>query len=126
MGDPTEPIERVLAELDRCGHNRAWLARKLNVSQQSIYNWTRRGIPADMFAAVAKALDRSVDWVAGVAPFDERSVPVLSPMARKLAEEFDAIDGDHAQLVAFVRCLAIVHDARRGEPLGEPMTAPER
>lgn len=44
----------------------AWLARQLGETDQAVNNWKRRGVPARQHAAIAMALDWSIDMLLGL------------------------------------------------------------
>lgn len=55
------PAEPMMSRLDELGWSQADFARKLNVSEQVVTNWKRRGIPRGEIYAVAKTLRMTVE-----------------------------------------------------------------
>lgn len=104
--------ERITLELKRRNKDWAWLADQIEVSRSAAGNWKSRGVPATHHAAIAVTLGESVDWVTGIAPPRRQDPEKLSPMALKLAREFDEIQGQAAQLDAFAKIITIIAKAR--------------
>lgn len=100
---------RIDAELTRKGQTDSWLARQLGIERAAIANWRRRGIvPKGRYDEIAVALGQSADWLAGRAPARESEPPALSPMALRLAQEFDRITDPQKQLQAFATCIQTI------------------
>lgn len=77
----TTPIDVVLALARAKGWRQADLASRLGVTDQSITNWKKRGLPADKLADAAQALGCSVDLLLGRAT--SAQLPIgLSPVNR--------------------------------------------
>lgn len=74
----TTPIEVVLALARAKGWRQADLAARIGVTDQSITNWKKRGLPADKLADAAQALGCSVDMLLG------RSSPAEAPIGLTL------------------------------------------
>lgn len=105
--------ERIDAELRKRRKTWPWLAKQLGHENRTrIYNWKTRGVPAAEYAGIAVALGESVDWVAGMAPARAASGADPSPMATRIALEFDQIKDAGAQLDAFARIIAVIARAK--------------
>jgi hypothetical protein len=98
---------RIEAELKARRRSKASLAEQLGETAQAVGNWKRRGVPRGQYPAIAAALGKSIDWVAGNEA-DIESPIGLSQMALRLAHEFDKIKNDKAQLGAFAQIIGIV------------------
>jgi hypothetical protein len=85
----SQPWVRFQAELDRQGKGLQWLANRMGCSIQRVQNWTTRGVPKGAFPELAAALDKSVDWVAGLPQKEHKPAPVLSNNALLLAIAYD-------------------------------------
>jgi len=100
---------RIDAELARKGQTDAWLARQLGIERAAIANWRRRGVvPKGRYDDIAVALGQSADWLAGRAPVRETDSAALSPMALRIAQEFDRITDPQKQLQAFATCIQTI------------------
>lgn len=104
--------QRLDAELKRRGKSWAWLAGRLGYSRARCANWKVRGVPMAEFPALAVAFGESADWVAGAAPPRSSALAEPSPMAARIAQEFDSIPDAGAQLDAFAKIVAIITRAR--------------
>lgn len=102
-------VERWLSKRNR---NAQWLADRLNYSKQRVSNWKKRDIPKSEFPAIAAELGETTDWLAGLAPAKSLDSDRLSPMARKLAQEFDTISDPEKTLEAFARILSVIDRMR--------------
>ena len=80
---------------DGKGREVAWLAEKLECSQQRVFNWIARGVPAKAHAELAHALGMSVgeligaDEPAAAWPFETirpERFTALTPMQRAMVE----------------------------------------
>jgi hypothetical protein len=100
--------KRIDAELTARGRSITWLAQRMESSVQRVYNWQSRGIPASAYPELAEALGKSIDWVAGKDEDEPSGASGLSPMAMKLAVEFDRIKDDAAQLAAFAHIIGVI------------------
>lgn len=110
---PMDPVwDRLDAELKRRKRNWSWLATRLGYSRARCANWKARGIPLAEYPALAVAFGESADWVAGVAEARGTGGAEPSPMAARLAQEFDQIGDSSAQLDAFAKAIAIITRAR--------------
>lgn len=108
-----DPVwERITAELDRRGRSWAWLSEELGYPTGQTGNWKSRRVPPKDYAAIAEILGESVDWVAGMAAPRASGDAPLSPMAARLAREFDQVRDPAAQLDAFAKCIGIIAKAR--------------
>lgn len=105
---------RIEAEVVRRGRTMTWLAGQLGYDTGRVFNWQKRRVPPAEYGAIAAVLGESVDWVTGAAAPRARGGAPLSPMAARLAQEFDGIADQAAQLDAFTKCLAIINRARGG------------
>ena len=104
-----EVFRRIDAELTRQGQTDAWLARQLGIERAAIANWRRRGVvPKGRYDEIAVALGQSADWLAGRAPARETDLAALSPMALRIAQEFDRIADPEKQLQAFATCIQTI------------------
>jgi hypothetical protein len=56
---------RIDTELSTRKKNWAWLARELNTSDQTVHNWSARGVPSRRHADIARILGWSVDQLLG-------------------------------------------------------------
>ena len=102
-------FSRIDAELARIGQTDAWLARQLGIERAAIANWRRRGIvPKGRYDDIAVVLGQSADWLAGRAPSRESDPQALSPMALRIAQEFDRITDPQKQLQAFATCIQTI------------------
>lgn len=70
--------------------------------------WKSEGVPKGRYDEIAVALRQTYDWIAGRAEARAVKVEDLSPMAIRLAQEFDRIKDDRAQLEAFATCLQAI------------------
>lgn len=61
---------RIDDELSARGKNWAWLARQLETSDQTVHNWSTRGVPTRRHADIAQVLGWSVDQLLGNAVRD--------------------------------------------------------
>lgn len=108
-----EAWNRVWDEMKRRKLGPAWLAGKLEMTVQRVQNWRspERGLPRDMWPAVAVALNKTTDWVAGITENDNqthnltaeewamveafraavRTAAGSSELALKLARELDQV-----------------------------------
>ena len=82
MGTKNPVWQRVQDELDARGRGLKWLADALDTSVQRVQNWKARGLPPGAQLEVAVALNRSLDWLAGIAPI-EREPLVLTDEERR-------------------------------------------
>ena len=57
--------------LKRCGYSKADFARMMDVSDQYVQNWLRRGIPAKQSFKAARYLGVNPEWL----HFDDRELP---------------------------------------------------
>lgn len=55
-------------ELTRRNKKWAWLAREIGATDQVVNNWSRRGVPARQYAAIALALDWPIEVLFGAMP----------------------------------------------------------
>lgn len=109
---PMDSWARVYRLLKQRKQSMQWLADQLGYSKQRVAMWKARGaIPAAEHAAVAAAIGKSVDWVAGLTEADppERD---MSPMGRTIAREFDTIKDPERQLTCFAQIIAAIERAR--------------
>jgi hypothetical protein len=93
-------------------HNQQWLADALGYDKGRVSNWARRGVPPAEYPNVGRVIGKSVDWVAGVTDADPFDYTKLSPIARRVAVEFDTIADVDRQLEAFARIIATIERAR--------------
>lgn len=102
-------FSRIDDELTRKGQTDAWLARQLGIERAAIANWRRRGVvPKGRYDDIAVALGQTVDWLAGREPARDSSPAALSPMALRLAQEFDKIADAGKQMQAFATCIQVI------------------
>jgi len=102
-------FSRIDSELARLGQTDAWLARQLGIERAAIANWRRRGVvPKGRYDDIAVVLGQSADWLAGRAPSRETDLTALSPMALRIAQEFDRITDPAKQLQAFATCIQTI------------------
>lgn len=81
-------IDRALQWANKRGWNRSKLAFELGESPQTIYNWTKRGMPPEHHEAVATLFGRSVDELLGLTNAerdDRRKAQPLSLAAGSIA-----------------------------------------
>lgn len=105
---------RVRAEVERQGKTMDWLAAQIGVQPPAVSMWRTRGVPRSQYPGIAIALGQSVEWVMGEA---ERAADrPLSPMALRIAREFDAIQDPTRQLDALARCLTAIGRVRGDGP----------
>jgi hypothetical protein len=93
-------------------HNQQWLADSLGYDKGRISNWARRGIPTAEYPNIARITGETVDWVAGVADSKAFDFEKLSPIARRIAMEFDTIGDPERQITAFAQIIAAIERAR--------------
>ncbi len=100
-------VGRVALLPDGAGREVAWLADRLGTSQQRIYNWKSRGVPAAALPGIAVALGWTVDQVLGLKappsewPFETIAAArwaALNPHQRAMVElaarlELERIEG---------------------------------
>lgn len=113
---PSEIWLRIADELKRKKRSWSWLASRMNYSAERVGNWKTRGIPAASHADIAVALGVTVDWLIGVGSADAGREP--SPMAMRIAWEFDRIQDEAAQLSAFIHIIGVI--ARASGAASEP------
>ena len=108
-----DPVwERITAELERRGRSWTWLSDKLGYPTGQTGNWKSRRVPPKEYGAIAAIFGESVDWVVGTAGPRASGDAPLSPMAARLAREFDQIRDSAAQLDAFAKCISVIAKAR--------------
>lgn len=61
---PWEVIEGALAR-KKPKRDQAWLAKKLDISEQAISNWKERGVPRSRYEDLADALGLTLEQIAG-------------------------------------------------------------
>jgi len=115
MDDPAGA--RVWELLRQRGRTLQWLVDKLSVdgktySIQRVHNWKTRRLPASAYQAVAHALGESVDWIVGQAPPKRLDISKMSPMAVKIAQEFDSLGDDAKQLETYTKIIGLIAIAR--------------
>lgn len=81
MDDVWSRIDR---ELSRRHKNWQWLYTAMGYSKERVNNWSRRGVPAKEYPAIASVLQRSVEWlISGLedasSPNGPSSPPVSPP-----------------------------------------------
>ena len=109
--------DRIAAELVARGKTQDWLADQLGIKPGAVANWkARRVVPPGQYAALAVLFGESIDWVAGTSDQRRPAPAALSPMALRLAQEFDRITDPDKQLDAFARCLSAVTRAADAGP----------
>ena len=74
-----DPISVLMSWARQRGWNRSELARQLGESPQTIYNWTRRGLPSDKYAPVATCFGRSIDELLGQRPRSVDQLEISEP-----------------------------------------------
>ena len=122
-GMPSEVWTRIDEELKRRRKSWPWLAERMGHDGRSrVGNWKSRGVPVQEYPAIAAALGTSIDWVAGAEVGPEPGAN-LSPMAMKIAREFDRISDDAAQLAAFAHIIGVIARAA-GEAAAPPTMRP--
>lgn len=100
--------QRVDARLQQRRKSWAWLGEQLGLTSGRMGNWNRRGIPASLHVQIAAALDESVDWLLGLAPPRGADPYALSPMALRIAMDFDSIKDDRKQLDLFATIISLI------------------
>jgi hypothetical protein len=105
--------ERVQSWLAEHGKSWKWLGAQCDLKQTQMSNWGSRGIPATHYKAIAAAMGQSVDWLCGRADATQQFVSNLSPMALKIAAEFDKIADPSQQIEAFAQIITIIATLRR-------------
>lgn len=130
-------IDDALREL-RPQRNWAWLARKLDATEQTVNNWKRRKVPANRYPDIARALGCSVEDLlagdvfsgkragapatqktqSGSAPLDWRTAAVM--LARQCP------DGAQRELLLeFIREVdGIVADSTQNSPIRAKFVTP--
>lgn len=100
--------ERVASWLAEHGKTWKWLGAQCDLKQTQMSNWASRGIPASHYKAIAAAMGQSVDWLCGRTDAKAQDTANLSPMALKIAAEFDKIADPGRQLEAFAQIITII------------------
>ena len=108
----TPAYDRIEKWLKAHGKDWRWLGAQCNLKRTQMSNWQARGIPAMRYAAIADAIGQSVDWIAGRTDTAAQDAKHLSPMALKIAAEFDKIPDPQRQLDAFAEIIAAVVRAK--------------
>lgn len=122
---PSEVWTRIDAELKRRKKSWPWLSERMgHAGRARAGNWKSRGVPAQEFPAIAAALGTSIDWVAGTDPGADPGAN-LSPMAMKIAREFDRITDDAEQLAAFAHIIGVIARAAGGAAAPPTMRQPQ-
>jgi hypothetical protein len=103
---------RVSRWLHERKHNQQWLADSLGYDKGRVSNWARRGIPTAEYPNIARITGETVDWVAGVAESKSFDFDKLSPIAKRVAIEFDTITDPDRQITAFAQIIAAIERAR--------------
>jgi len=83
------PIQRALRWASDLGMNQSALARKLNVSPQDVTNWKKRGMPPEHYAAVAKAVNKTVDEL--IEPDELKQVDSVQIKLQRVMSRHDSI-----------------------------------
>lgn len=102
------PWERIDGWLKKYRHPWTWLGEQIGYTDQQMGNWKTRGVPAKEYEQIAVVLHESMDWIVGRAPPRGEDPGSLTPMAIKLAQEFDTIPDMKRQLDAFAQILTII------------------
>lgn len=109
--------DRISLALKERGKNQSWLAEQLGIERAAVANWKRRGIvPPAKYPDLAVIFGESIDWVAGTGEARSASTSSLSPMALRIAQEFDGIKSVDRRLDAFARCISAIVRASEGDP----------
>jgi phage repressor protein C with HTH and peptisase S24 domain len=77
--------DRIDAELKRRAKTWAWLGRQIDASDQAMHNWKRRGVPPKEHAAIANALQWSVDQLLAEKVPGPSKDPLVSGVARDMS-----------------------------------------
>lgn len=119
MIDPMDEVwTRIERELESMGKNPAWLARELGMDPQRVYNWGRRRVPPDAYKAIAAVIGKSYAWMV-----NDTAQPAsgLSPMALRIGQEFDRIEGEADKLAAFAYIIGVIARSSGAAPVPPAM-----
>lgn len=130
MSGANRPIDNLLKRAKARGLSQAKLARAMNVPNQHVTNWKRRGLPAAQYAAAAQAVECSIDQLLYRQPPTSAPTPVLphrSVEAARFAAEWDKLhEPARTQIQVMVEALVaaqIVEQSgtkkRKGQPEGD-------
>jgi hypothetical protein len=128
--DKSSVWTRVLdeAELHAKGRGQQWLVEQLSAVSdkpytiQRVQNWKTRGVPRGEYPALALALGKTIDWVAGLESQAKRQDPTERDADAEMLEAFHALprferDALRAQIMEraalFKAYLAEVKEAQR-------------
>lgn len=103
-----QDFDRIDKWLRSRGKTWQWLGAQCEWESGQMSNWGTRGVPPRHYPAIADVLGESTDWIFGRAESRSTENDHLSPMARKLAAEFDKIASPTRQLDAFAEIIAVI------------------
>ena len=103
----TDDYIRIDKWLEAKGKNWAWLGAQCGWKSGQMSNWSVRGVPAKWYPTIADVIGESTDWIFGRADPRSHANDHLSPMAIKLAAEFDRITNPASQIDAFAEIIAV-------------------
>lgn len=121
---------RITKGLKAQNMTRADLGRTIEVSDQTLYNWSKRGVPASHYAAIARVLRCSIEQLIGEdeQPTPEQLVdegPDYSKRASDIAAMFDELSDPEVRRKAYTTVMALLQMARAGQqPVSEPQPTP--
>lgn len=110
---------------------RADLGRAIDVSDQTLYNWSKRGVPASHYAAIARVLRCSIEQLIG-----EDELPAQEPVAdvgpdyskraSDIAATFDELKDPEVRRKAYSTVMALLQMAKAGQqaPADPPAPTP--
>lgn len=76
--------DRIMQELADRGLDVKWFAKQLGGTVNRVLNWKVRGVPESKYKAIAIALDKPIDWVAGLIDLPRSEELVLTDFERNL------------------------------------------
>ena len=84
---PANPSRsHIEARLKELGKDWQWLGLQLEASKTTVSNWKQRGISPRHYAGIAKALNRSIEWVASEGERNVVQLPQADPWPFKLVD----------------------------------------
>lgn len=138
MDDDTPDMPNVWVtidnELHRMRSSWAKLARAIEVSDQTIWNWKKRQTVAlKKHPDIAAFLGWSIDQLLGLAPEPPRLRPIAAPApepvytkrANDIAQMFDELKDDAVRKRAYATVVNILQMAKAGQRMPEPAAPPE-
>lgn len=123
---------RIARSLQVQNMTRADLGRAIDVSDQTLYNWSKRGVPASHYAAIARVLRCSIEQLIGEDEPAVQGLPVdagpdYSKRASDIALAFDELTDQEVRRKAYSTLMVLLQMAKASQrlPIARPGTATE-